>query len=67
MSTRWLAQRERGSRRLIRLLAWLTLRLGRSVARWFLYPICLYFLMFSGGTQRISRDYLQRSLKRPAR
>lgn len=67
MSTRWLAQRERGSRRLIRLLAWLTLRLGRSVARWFLYPICLYFLMFSGGTQRISREYLQRSLKRPAR
>ena len=67
MSTRWLAQRERGSRWLIRLLAWITLRLGRSVARWFLYPICLYFLMFSGGTQRISREYLQRSLKRPAR
>ena len=65
MSTRWLAQRERGSRRLIRLLAWMTLRLGRSVARWILYPICLYFLLFSRGTQRISREYLQRILNQP--
>jgi predicted LPLAT superfamily acyltransferase len=59
MSARWLLQRERGSRRLIRLLAWMTLRLGRTIARWFLYPICLYFLLFSRGTRRISREYLR--------
>ncbi len=67
MSTRWLAQRERGNRGLIRLLTWMTLRLGRSVARGLLYPICLYFLLFSGGTQRTSRAYLQCILQRPAR
>ena len=60
MSTAWRSQPERGNRNLIRLLAWMTLRLGRPVARWFLYPICLYFVLFSGGTQRISREYLQR-------
>ncbi|MBA3753110.1 MAG: hypothetical protein H0X01_03000 [Nitrospira sp.] len=65
MSTGWRAQPERGSRRLIQVMTWITLRLGRSVTRWFLYPICLYFLVFSGGTQRISREYLQRILKRP--
>ncbi len=64
MSTRWLMQRERGSRRLIRLLAWMTLRLGRAIARWFLYPICLYFLLFSRGTRRTSREYLRLVLNR---
>lgn len=67
MNTDWLTQRERGSRGLIRLLAWMTLRLGRTVGRWFLYPICWYFLIFSGETQRTSRDYLQRILKRSPR
>ena len=67
MSTAWRSQPERGNRNLIRLLAWMTLRLGRPVARWFLYPICLYFVLFSGGTQRISREYLQRILTRPVR
>ncbi len=67
MSTHWLVQQERGSLRLVRLLAWITLRLGRPLARCFLYPICLYFFVFSGGTQRVSRGYLQRSLERPAR
>ena len=64
MSTRWLMQRERGSRTLIRFLAWMTLRLGRSIARWLLYPICLYFLLFSRGTRRTSREYLRLILKR---
>ncbi len=65
MSTRWLTQPERGNRALIRLITWMTLRLGRPVTRCFLYPICLYFVLFSGGTQRISRDYLRRILGRP--
>jgi predicted LPLAT superfamily acyltransferase len=64
MSRHWLAQPERGSRALIRLLTWMTLRLGRPIARWFLYPICLYFVVFSGGTRRVSREYLQRILER---
>jgi predicted LPLAT superfamily acyltransferase len=64
MSTGWRHQPERGSRKLIRLLAVITLWLGRPVARGLLYPICLYFLLFSGGTQRTSRDYLRRILNR---
>lgn len=66
MSDHWLGQPERGSRILMQSLTWMTLRAGRPVTRWFLYPICLYFLAFSGGTRRISRAYLQRILGRPA-
>jgi predicted LPLAT superfamily acyltransferase len=51
---------------LVRLLAWLTLRTGRTIARLFLYPICLYFMIFSRGTSAISRRFLERVLERPA-
>jgi predicted LPLAT superfamily acyltransferase len=61
----WLAQRERGSRPLIWLIVKLTLALGRPVGRAFLYPICAYFLLFSGSARRASREYLRRVLARP--
>jgi predicted LPLAT superfamily acyltransferase len=61
----WLAQRERGSRTLIWLIVKVTLLLGRSVGRVLLYPICTYFLLFSGRARRASRDYLCRALARP--
>ena len=48
----WLAQRERGSRPLIWLIVKLTLLLGRGVGRVLLYPICTYFLLFSGLARR---------------
>jgi predicted LPLAT superfamily acyltransferase len=64
--TEWLSRPERGSLILVRLLAWLTLRIGRSVARPFLYPICLYFMIFSRGTSAISRRFLERACGRPA-
>ena len=51
---------------LVRLLAWLTLRMGRPLARLFLYPICLYFMLFSHGSSRVSRRFLERVLGRPA-
>ena len=47
-------------------LTWMTLRVGRPVTRWFLYPICMYFIMFSSGPRRVSGQYLERILKRPA-
>ncbi|HNI17427.1 MAG TPA: hypothetical protein PLS35_01885 [Nitrospira sp.] len=65
MSTGWRHQPERGSRRLMRLLVLITLWVGRPVARGLLYPICSYFLLFSGGAQQTSRDYLRRILQRP--
>jgi predicted LPLAT superfamily acyltransferase len=61
----WLAQRERGSRTLIWLIVKVTLLLGRSVGRVLLYPICTYFLLFSGRARRASRAYLRRALARP--
>ena len=60
----WLAQRERGSRPLIWLVVKVTLLLGRGVGRVLLYPICAYFVLFSGTARRASRDYLRRALGR---
>ncbi len=65
MSSGWRHQPERGSRGLMRLLVFITLWVGRPAARALLYPICSYFLLFSGGAKRTSRDYLRRILKRP--
>ncbi len=67
MARQWLARRERGSPLLIRLITWITLHLGRPVGRALLPPICLYFILFSGGTRRASRDYLRRVLGRTPR
>ena len=60
----WLAQRERGSRTLMRLIVKLTLTLGRPVGRALLYPICGYFLTFSKESRRASYNYLRRALGR---
>lgn len=60
----WLAQRERGSRTLMRLIVKLTLTLGRPVGRALLYPICGYFLAFSRKSRRGSYAYLRRALGR---
>ncbi len=63
----WTQQPERGSMALMRLLAWIGLRLGRPAARALLYPICLYFMLFAPAPRRASRAYLARALGRPAR
>lgn len=64
MSAQWLAQPERGSPAAIELFTWLTLKLGRSATRPLLYPISLYFVIFSGKSRRASRGYLKRALGR---
>ncbi|MGQ0810316.1 MAG: LpxL/LpxP family acyltransferase [Nitrospiraceae bacterium] len=46
------------------LLKWLTLKLGRPAGRLMLYPICLYFVVFSRGTRGVSYAFLSRVLKR---
>jgi predicted LPLAT superfamily acyltransferase len=58
----WTTRRERGALPLIRVMAWLALHLGRSTARLLLFPVCLYYLLFSGAARRASRDYLERVL-----
>lgn len=58
----WQAQEERGSTALMRLIAWIALKVGYGAGRVLLYPICLYFLIFSVDARRASADYLHRAL-----
>lgn len=63
----WVVRTERGSLPLIKLGTWIALRLGRPMARLFLYPVCLYFLASSPATVWSSRQYLARALGRRPR
>jgi len=58
----WISNRERGSSALLRLMAFLSLRLGRSASRVPLYGIALYFFLFAPAARRQSRRYLRRAL-----
>ncbi len=62
MSRLWLAKKERGSACLLRLFAWIVLRIPRSLARLCLMPITLYFVLCAQGSCRASRDYLTKVL-----
>jgi predicted LPLAT superfamily acyltransferase len=64
MSRAWLEQRERGTLGALRLIAWITQGLGYRVGRALLYPISLYFVMFSTKARAASRDFLTRALER---
>jgi predicted LPLAT superfamily acyltransferase len=63
----WAARPERSNTLAIRLIVWVALTLGRSVARLFLYPICLYFLLFAGEARAASKKYLRKVLGREPR
>lgn len=64
MTETWQVQRERGSGAMIRLGVWIALRFGYTATRALLYPICLYFFLFSVSPRKASRDYLARVLGR---
>ena len=66
MSQAWLAQRERGTLTALRLISWITTRIGYGAGRALVHPICLYFVIFSSHARRASRAYLQRVLGRNA-
>jgi predicted LPLAT superfamily acyltransferase len=51
----------------MRLLVWITRKLGHAVGRVLLYPICTYFMLFSPRARRASADYLRRALDRRPR
>ena len=63
----WRQRPERSSMWVLRLMTWLSLRLGRRVSRLILYPIAAYFVLFAPAARRASRDFLRRALGRPAR
>ena len=62
-----MAQAERSNLFALRALVWITSVLGRRIGHWLLYPICVYFLMFSLNARRASKQYLTRVFGRPAR
>ncbi len=63
----WTARPERSNTLAIRFIVWVALTLGRPVARLFLYPICLYFLLFAGAARTASKQYLRKVLGREPR
>ncbi len=63
----WLRRQERGNAFLLGLFTRLALLIGRRPSRFFLPPICLYFMLFSSRASAASRQYLSRALGRTAR
>ena len=60
----WIKHRERGSIAMLRIMAFLSLRLGRTLSRIPLYGIAVYFFLFAPGARRHSRRYLGLALGR---
>lgn len=63
----WAQRGERSNMAMLRIMTWISLRLGRRVARVVLRGISLYFLLFAGAARRASAAYLARALGRPPR
>lgn len=63
----WAQRQERGNFAALRLMTWISLRLGRPLGRVLLRGIVLYFLLLAPLARRASRAYLERVFGRPAR
>src|SRR5690606_11539312 len=63
----WAQRPERSNMVMLRLMAWLSLRLGRPAGRVLLHLIAAYFVAFAPAARRASPDYLARALGRRAR
>jgi predicted LPLAT superfamily acyltransferase len=66
-SAQWRRNPERGSRTLLRIMAYLSLRLGRPAGRILLYGIAGYYFLFAPKARACMRDYLRRVLGREPR
>jgi predicted LPLAT superfamily acyltransferase len=62
----WAQREERSNLALLRIMTWISLRLGRPLGRVVLRAIAVYFLLFSPSARQASRDYLRRALGTPA-
>lgn len=63
-ASEWIDTPERSNLLALRGIVWIALILGRRIARLFLYPICLYFLLFARAARDASRKYLHKVLGR---
>ncbi len=64
-ATEWKQQPERSNMFWLRVMTWISLRLGRPVARAVLYGIAAYFVVLAPTARQMSRSYLQRVLRLP--
>jgi predicted LPLAT superfamily acyltransferase len=62
----WATKKERSNMLLLRIMTWISLKLGRRVGRMVLHLIATYFLIFSPSSRLASKQYLQRAFGRPA-
>lgn len=60
----WATRPERSNMTMLRVMTWISLRLGRAPARIVLAGISLYFLLFAPSAKAASRAYLRRALGR---
>jgi len=60
----WVTHRERGSLTLLRIMSFLSLRLGRRGSRPFLHVIAIYFFLFAPTVRRHAIAYFRRVLGR---
>jgi predicted LPLAT superfamily acyltransferase len=58
-SAEWTQRSERGSLALIRLMAWLSVRCGRTSSRMLLRSVVGYFLVSGGAARRATREFLR--------
>ncbi len=61
----WKQLPERSNLFMLRLMTWVSLKLGRRLARVMLYGATAYYLAFAPAARRVSRDYLRRVLNVP--
>lgn len=61
----WTRRPERSNLAILRLMVWISLRLGRRIGRLVLYGVAAYFLAFAPAARRASGAYLARVLNRP--
>lgn len=62
----WVNTKERSNMLMLRIMSWISLRLGRTVARSVLHLIAIYFVLFAPDSRSASLSYLPRVLGRPA-
>lgn len=63
----WVHTPERSNMLMLRVMTWISLRLGRRAGRTVLHLIASYFLLFAPASRRASGNYLRRVLGRPPR
>jgi predicted LPLAT superfamily acyltransferase len=63
----WIRHRERGSIVMLKIMVFLSLRLGRHLSRSVLYGIAAYFFLFGPSARRYSLQYLRLALRREPR